>query len=225
MYFHHMQRTAIIVAGGKGTRMGVDLPKQFIVINGLPILGHTLQRFAQFDSTMELIVVLPIDWISFWDEERSKYTLPEHTVVEGGQERFNSVLNGIKAVSKASNLIAVHDAVRPCVSLPTIERCFAKAGKSGAAIPVVKMVNSLRKLQEEGSISVDRSDYRSVQTPQVFQADLLRESYNQPFASEFTDDASVVEKAGHGVHLVEGNPENVKATNPQDLVLLRHFLS
>lgn len=220
-----MQRTAILVAGGKGTRMGSDLPKQFIVINGLPILGHTLQRFAQFDPTMELIVVLPIDWISFWDEEQTKYTLPEHTVVEGGQERFYSVLNGINAASNASSVIAVHDAVRPCVSLPTIERCFAKARQNGAAIPVVKMVNSLRKLNKEGSVSVDRSEYRSVQTPQVFQAELLKNSYSQTFTTDFADDASVVEKAGHDIHLVEGNPENVKATNPQDLVLLRHFLS
>jgi len=220
-----MQRTAILVAGGKGTRMGGDLPKQFIVINGLPILGHTLQRFAQFDPAMELIVVLPVDWVSFWAEEQTKYALPKHTVVEGGQARFYSVLNGIKAVSNASELIAVHDAVRPCVSLGTIERCFAKASQSGAAVPVVKMVNSLRKLNQEGTISVDRSDYRSVQTPQVFQAELLKVSYSQPFATDFTDDASVVERAGHGVNLVEGNPENVKATNPQDLVLLNHFLS
>ncbi len=205
--------------------MGGDLPKQFILINGMPIMGHTLRRFAAFDPGMELIVVLPEAWISFWTEERLKYSLPEHKIVAGGEERFHSVLNGINAVSNSTNLIAVHDAVRPCVGLETIERCFAKANEKGAAIPVLKLVNSLRKVDVNGSVSVDRSSYRSVQTPQVFQADMLRKSYQQGFSSDFTDDASVVEKAGHVVHLVEGNTENIKATNQQDLVLLNHFLS
>lgn len=205
--------------------MGGDLPKQFILINGMPIIGHTLQRFAAFDPSMELIVVLPEGWISFWDEERLKYGLPRHKIVAGGAERFHSVLNGINAVSSSTNLIAVHDAVRPCVGLETIQRCFAKANEKGAAIPVLKLVNSLRKVDETGSVSVDRASYRSVQTPQVFQADMLRKSYQQDFSVDFTDDASVVEKAGHVVSLVEGNPENVKATNQQDLIVLNHFLN
>ena len=220
-----MQKAVVIVAGGSGKRMGSPIPKQFLEINGMPILGYTIRQFYQFDANIELVVVLPKDWIEYWKEQTAKFTIPSHTITEGGSERFHSVLNGIQSVSDTVDLIGVHDAVRPCVSMETIDRCFDGALGNGAAIPVLAMVNSLRKVVIDSNESVNRHLFRSVQTPQCFQSNVLRKSYEIGFRSEFTDDASVVEYAGHSIKLVEGNPENVKATNPQDLVLLRHFLS
>lgn len=220
-----MQKAVVIVAGGSGKRMGSSLPKQFLEVNGMPILGHTIKRFHAYDPEMVMVVVLPSDWMAYWKEQITKFALPEHTIAEGGEERFYSVLNGINNVPSRAELIGVHDAVRPCVSVDTIQRCFDAAAVHGAAIPVEAMVNSLRKVTENGNEAVDRHYFRSVQTPQCFQGAMLRSSYENGFKNEFTDDASVVEDAGHAIQLVEGNPENVKATNPQDLVLLRYFLS
>lgn len=216
---------AIIVAGGKGMRMGKDLPKQFLPIDGTPILMHTLQAFYDYDPSMTLIVVLPSDQQAYWSKLCGDYhfTIP-HVVVSGGETRFHSVKNGLSCI-KGEGLVAVHDGVRPFVHCDTIDRCFAAAQESGAAVPVVEVVDSLRKVEDEESKAVSRRDYRIVQTPQVFDISLLKEAYKQPYTVDFTDDASVVEAYGRKISLVEGNRENIKITSPFDLVIAEAFLN
>jgi len=218
------QKIAIIVAGGKGERMNADIPKQFLEIKGLPILMHTLEVFHKFDAAMQLILVLPTVQIEFWKNlcKKHKFSLP-HQVVEGGSARFYSVKNGLKNI-KTPSLVAIHDGVRPLVSIETIVRCFETAEEFDAAIPVVDLVDSIRQLTENGSQSVDRSAYKLVQTPQVFDAELLINAYEQVFSPLFTDDASVVEAFGRNVQLVEGNRENIKITTAFDLELAEVLL-
>lgn len=215
----------IIVAGGKGMRMGKDLPKQFLPIDGTPILMHTLQAFYDYDPSMTLIVVLPSDQQAYWSKlcGDHHFTIP-HVVVKGGETRFHSVKNGLASI-KGEGLVAVHDGVRPFVHYDTIDRCFAAAQESGAAVPVVEVVDSLRKVEDEESKAVSRRDYRIVQTPQVFDISLLKEAYKQPYTVDFTDDASVVEAYGRKVSLVDGNRENIKITSPFDLVIAEAFLN
>lgn len=215
----------IIVAGGKGMRMGKDLPKQFLPIDGTPILMHTLQAFYDYDPSMTLIVVLPSDQQAYWSKLCGDYhfTIP-HVVVKGGETRFHSVKNGLSCI-KGEGLVAVHDGVRPFVHCDTIDRCFAAAQESGAAVPVVEVVDSLRKVEDEESKAVSRREYRIVQTPQVFDISLLKEAYKQPYTVDFTDDASVVEAYGRKISLVEGNRENIKITSPFDLVIAEAFLN
>lgn len=212
-----MINSAIIVAGGKGERMNANIPKQFLELHGKPILMHTLEVFHRFDATMQLILVLPATQIDFWRElcKKHAFTL-SHQIISGGQTRFHSVKNGLEAV-KNSGLIAIHDGVRPLVSNETIGRCFLEAQKYGAVIPVIDLVDSIREITASGSASVDRNAYKLVQTPQVFDSELLKKAYKQDFSSLFTDDASVVEAFGTEIHLVEGNRENIKITTEIDL--------
>jgi len=212
-------RTAIIVAGGKGERMNADIPKQFLELKGKPILMHTLEVFHRFDMRMQLILVLPETQIKFWQQLCKDYLFAlNHVVVEGGKTRFHSVKNGLAAVQLPA-LVAVHDGVRPLVSNETIERCFRAAEESGAVVPVTDMIESVRQITPEGSVSVDRSAYKLVQTPQIFDGELLMNAYQQEFSPFFTDDASVVETFGHRMELVEGNRENIKITTAMDLKL------
>ena len=233
--------SAIIVAGGKGLRMGTDLPKQFLPIGGRPVLMHTLEAFERAIPGISLILVLPHDQQTFWQElcEQHHFTLP-HTVVDGGETRFHSVLNGLQAIHKKAGerpLVAVHDGVRPFVSEDVIRRCFEAAREHGAVVPVVPVVETLRQLspipnpplfEREGagvSRTVDRSLYRLVQTPQTFQLDILLRAYEQPYRETFTDDASVVEALGYPITLVEGNRENIKITTPFDLTVAEALLT
>ena len=213
-----LMKSIIIVAGGKGLRMGGDIPKQFIVVDRRPILMHTIDRFFQYDPKMQIVVVLPESQQDYWVElcRQYSFTTP-HEVANGGAERFHSVLNGLQRVSPEATLIGVHDGVRPYVSLEVIDRCYQAASQSGAAIPVIDVYETLRHITPQGSVTVPRSEYKLVQTPQVFQSNLLRRAYQQPFTTAFTDDASVVEALGHSISLVEGNRENVKITTPADL--------
>ena len=217
-------KTAIIVAGGKGERMNAEIPKQFLEIHGKPILMHTLEVFRRYDASMELILVLPSVQIEFWKElcKKHAFDIP-HQIVSGGQTRFQSVKNGLKA-TRSNLLIAVHDGVRPLVSIDTIERCFDEAEKSGAAIPVIDLVESIRQISENESFSVDRSAYKLVQTPQVFESELLKKAYEQEFTPLFTDDASVVEALGTKIQLVEGNRENIKITTEFDLKIAESLI-
>lgn len=214
-----MHNVALIVAGGKGERMNAGIPKQFIEINGKPILMHTLGVFHQYDPTIKLVVVLPSVQIDFWKQLCCKhdFNLP-HCIVEGGETRFHSVRNGLNEV-KVPAMVAVHDGVRPLVSIGTISRCFEKAIDSKAVIPVIDLVDSIRYVDESGSRACDRAAYKAVQTPQVFDAELLKKAYLQDYSPLFTDDASVVEALGAPVALVEGNRENIKITTPQDIAL------
>jgi len=219
-----MKKFVIIVAGGSGNRMGSEIPKQFLEISEKPILIHTIQGFYNFDPECELIVVLPEAQQNYWKALCLKYsfTLP-HRVVSGGENRFDSVRNGLKLVD-GEGIVFIHDGVRPLVSRQTIERCYHLAQKNGNAIPVLRVNESLRKQKGNQSISVDRNLYLSVQTPQTFRSEQILKAYKQDFDPAFTDDASVAEKAGFPIFMVEGNQENIKITTPSDLVIAEAFL-
>ena len=211
-----MTYTVLIVAGGKGLRMGSDLPKQFLPIGGKPVLMHTIEAFHHFDRTMKIILVLPQEQQTYWQELCAKHSFViEHTVVDGGETRFHSVKNGLACVN--SGLVGVHDGVRPFVSPEVIKRCYELAAIKKAVIPVIDVVETVRHITETGSETVSRNDYKLVQTPQVFDAELLKQAYAQEYTPFFTDDAYVVEAMGIPVCLVEGNRENIKITTPFDL--------
>lgn len=227
-------RGIIIVAGGKGMRMGADIPKQFLPIKGKPILMHTIERFHSFDPSMHIVLVLPKHMQEYWNGlcDEYKFGTP-YTLADGGETRFHSVANGLALTDKRCTIIGVHDGVRPFVSTEVIDNCYRTAEQHGTAIPVIDVFETIRKicgrkggasaevesLSAADSITVPRSDYKLVQTPQVFDAELLRKAYSQSYTDMFTDDASVVEALGHGITLVEGNRENIKITTPYDLKL------
>lgn len=212
-----MKKYALIVAGGKGLRMGSELPKQFLPIGGKPVLMRTLEAFHACNREIQLIVVLPHSQQEFWRTlcRKHRFTLP-HVVVDGGETRFHSVKNGL-ALVEAPALVGVHDGVRPFVSREVIDRCYELAAEKRAVIPVIGVVETVRRMEGEKSVTVSRDDYRLVQTPQVFDAELLKAAYDQPYTPHFTDDASVVEAWGASVTLTPGNQENIKITTPFDL--------
>lgn len=210
---------ALIVAGGKGLRMGGGLPKQFLPVGGKPVLMRTLEAFHGYDPEMRLIVVLPQSQQAYWAElcREHRFGLP-HALTDGGETRFHSVRNGL-ALVQAPGLVGVHDGVRPFVSQAVIARCYAEAATKRAVVPVTDVVETMRQIDGEGSRTVPRDNYKLVQTPQVFDAGLLQAAYRQPYTPAFTDDASVVEALGVPVHLTAGNRENIKITTPFDLVI------
>lgn len=210
----------IIVAGGSGTRMGAELPKQFIELNGKPILMHTLEKMHVFDVEMQLILVLPESQLVFWGElcKSHNWSTP-HELANGGSSRFLSVQNGLQRAT--GELIGVHDGVRPFVSNEVMLNCFDAAENSGAAVPVVPIVQSLRKLVADTNQAADRDQYRAVQTPQCFKSEVLKEAFAKAERTDYSDDASVVEANGGNITLVDGNSENIKITTPFDLELGR----
>jgi len=218
-----MNFSVIITAGGIGKRMQSDIPKQFIEVKGLPILMHTIKRFYEYDKTCQIVLTLPQDWLSYWSELLIKYNFTiVHSIVNGGTERYDSIKN---ALSKCeSEVIGVHDGVRPLVSNGTIERCLSKVMAEGAVIPVLPLKESIRKVNKKSSNSIDRKNYFSVQTPQFFKKEILSKAYKQPFHERITDDASLVEAAGYKITLIEGNEENIKVTTPFDLQLISLFI-
>jgi len=217
-------KIVIIVAGGKGERMHTGIPKQFIEIQGKPVLMHTIETFLRYDSGMQLIVVLPQNQVETWRDLCKKHAFDfPHQIVVGGQSRFYSVKNALADVQIPA-IVAVHDGVRPMVSVETITRCFSEAEIYGTAIPVIDLVDSIRHLTDNGSQSVDRNAFKLVQTPQVFDAELLMKAYKQGFSPLFTDDASVVEALGTKIRLVEGNRENIKITTVFDLKMAEILL-
>ena len=214
-----MNRYALIVAGGSGTRMGTDIPKQFLELAGRPVLMHSIERFRAFDETIGIIVIIPENQFAFWESLREKYSFSvSHTLVKGGSSRFFSVKNGLGVVEDNS-IVAIHDGVRPLVSTDTITRCFRAAEEFGNAIPFISPSDSVRMVSEKGSIPVDRNCLRIIQTPQVFKAELIKKAYLREFGIEYTDDAMLLETTGEIIHLVEGNRGNIKITNPEDLVI------
>jgi 2-C-methyl-D-erythritol 4-phosphate cytidylyltransferase len=224
-----MKKYVIIVAGGKGSRMGSELPKQFIPLDGKPILMHTLQAFNAWDPLAEIILAIPRRQKDYWSMlcEELDFNVP-HKIVFGGETRFHSVRNALQDI-KEDALAAVHDGVRPLVAREVISECFSSAQRFGTAIPVIPITESVREITgENASRPFDREKLRIVQTPQVFKSGILIESYKHPCKESFTDDASVVEAAGYKVHLVPGNRENIKITTPADLkfaaTLLSNFL-
>ena len=221
-----MKRYVLIVAGGKGLRMGGELPKQFMPIGGKPVLMRTVEAFYSCGRDMKIIVVLPQSQQAYWSGLCAEhcFNIP-HEVAPGGETRFHSVLNGLKLVDELPAVVGVHDGVRPFVSAEVIERCYRLAEQEKAVIPVTDMIETVRKIEPEGrSVTVDRRDYKLVQTPQVFDAELLKRAYRQPYTERFTDDASVVEALGVPVTLTAGNRENIKLTTPFDLAVAEAIL-
>ena len=214
-----MKKHIIIVAGGKGLRMGGEIPKQFLPICGKPVLMRTLETFHEFDAAMHIVLVLPVSQQTYWKDLCQEYRFDLlHEIADGGETRFHSVMNGL-ALVEGDGLVGVHDGVRPFVSQEVIARCYEEAARCKAVIPVIDVVETVRHLTEEGSETVPRDRYKLVQTPQVFDVALLRRAYQQEYTDLFTDDASVVEALGEKVCLVKGNRENIKLTTPFDLKL------
>ena len=214
-----MNLYALIVAGGTGARMGTDIPKQFLELAGKPVLMHSIERFRAFDNTIGIIVVIPENQFSLWESLKEKHSFSvSHTLIKGGPSRFFSVKNGLQSVDDNA-IVAIHDGVRPLVSTGTIMRCFRAAGEFGNAIPVISLSDSVRMVTENENIPVNRNCLRIIQTPQVFKAGLIKKAYLQDFRPETTDDAMLLEKSGEKIHLVEGNRENIKITNPEDLTI------
>jgi len=211
-----VKRAVIIAGGGKGLRMGGELPKQFIPLNGKPVLMYTLEVFYRWDSSARFVLVIPEVFQSYWEMlcRELNCTIP-HRIVQGGEMRYHSTRNALPEVADC-DLIGVHDGVRPFVSVEVIESCFMAAREKGAAIPVVQHIESLRMKDGDHSRAVDRSNYLIVQTPQVFRRDWLLEAFKQPWQPLFTEEASLVEATGKSICLVEGNIENIKITTPVD---------
>ena len=246
----------IILAGGKGLRMGTDIPKQFLPIGGLPVLMHTVKRFREYSKELNIILVLPKQQQEYWQALCDEYQFMEdYTIADGGETRFHSIKNGLKLIpDDAQGLVGVHDGVRPFPSVEVIRNCYETARKTGSAIPVIPVVETIRHLEGQvtsyvtsfhdfchdsakrastmalaapkvQSSTVPRDEYRLVQTPQVFDIQLHKKAYAQDYRDSFTDDASVVESMGCAVTLVEGNRENIKITTPFDCVVAEAILS
>ena len=209
----------IIVAGGKGLRMGSDIPKQFLSIGGKPVLMRTIERFREYSADLQIILVLPEAQQEYWLQLCKEYDFDvEYRLANGGQTRFHSVQNGLALVpDDAEGVVGVHDGVRPFPSIEVIHNCYETACEKKAVIPVIPVVETVRHLEKEGSVTVPRDEYKLVQTPQTFDIQLLKAANRQPYNDGFTDDASVVESYGHDITLVEGNRENIKITTPYDL--------
>lgn len=214
----------IIVAGGSGRRMGATLPKQFMMLGNEPILAHSINRIHEALPAAEIVVVLPEEHIALWRNIAARFDIAHHKITAGGTERFYSVKNGLKELSDEVKIIAVHDAVRPLASKKLIIKLILEAEKNIAVIPVVAPVDSFRKIEGDNSKIIDRSALRIVQTPQVFDATILRRAYEQDFSSTFTDDASVVEAIGEKITLCEGERGNLKITTPEDMVIASALL-
>lgn len=219
-----VKKYAVIVAGGKGSRMGSQEPKQFIEIGGLPVLMHTIKQFYLADASTDLIVVLPQQQIARWAQlvEQHSFGIP-HRVTSGGATRFQSVKKGLR-LAHGHALVAIHDGVRPFTGTQTINAAFAMAAAKGSAVVAISLKDSIREITKAGSVAKVRSNYRLVQTPQVFNLKLLKEACETEEKPFFTDDASVYEYAGHMVYLVDGHPENIKITTPEDLLIAETLL-
>ena len=207
----------IIVAGGSGSRMQSALPKQFMMLGSLPVVAHMINTFKEALPASDIVVVLPEEHIAMWKNLAARFDIAAHRVVAGGKERFYSVKCGIDALAEDVELIAVHDGVRAMVTKQLIIRTLLDAETAGASIPVIEVADSYRRIENDGSHIVPRSELRIVQTPQIFRAEVLRKAYEQSFSTAFTDDASVVEAAGYKISLVEGDKHNIKLTTPEDM--------
>ena len=219
-----MQQIVIIVAGGSGKRMNTAIPKQFLLLDRDPVLARSIRAFHRYSPEIEIIVTLPGDHVKYWHTLCSKhnFNIP-HKIVLGGRTRHHSVKNAMKEAVKGS-LIAVHDGVRPLVSNALIQTCFDTAEILGNAVPVVELSDSLREVDGEKNCRVDRSRFRLVQTPQIFNSDILIQAFRQPYKPVYTDEATLVESAGHKINLVKGHAENIKITTSLDLCIASNIL-
>ncbi len=214
-----LKKYVIIVAGGNGTRMNTPVPKQFLKLNGQPVLMHTISKFVDSGMGIEIILVLNKDSQLHWEELCKEHGFHvDMKIVDGGETRFQSVKNGLALVTLDS-FVAIHDAVRPLVSTKTIATAFKAAELWGNAVPAVPLSDSIRQIDSTLSIAVDRAKYCVIQTPQVFHSKIVKKAYNKEYKFNFTDDATVVESIGEKIRLIDGNPDNIKITKPQDLVV------
>jgi 2-C-methyl-D-erythritol 4-phosphate cytidylyltransferase len=221
-----MKKYVIIVAGGKGTRMDSNIPKQFLLLKNKPVLMHTIEAFYYYDLSMEIILVLPEDQLDYWKELCKMYRMKiPHRIVFGGTTRFHSVKNALQLVEENS-IVGIHDGARPLVSKEVIDRTYQAVGKGKAICPAIPVLDSLRIRTGTGSRRVNRDLYYQVQTPQVFMAKILLSAYLKPYSPEFTDDISVVETSRRcQTIVVDGSPENIKITTPIDLIIAEALLS
>ncbi|MBI4648685.1 MAG: 2-C-methyl-D-erythritol 4-phosphate cytidylyltransferase [Bacteroidia bacterium] len=214
-----MKKNVIIVAGGTGTRMKSDIPKQFHLLCGQPMIFRTINTFFKYDNSIKIIISIPKNFRNYWDIILKQYHFNITVILaDGGKTRFHSVKNALKQIDDEA-LIAVHDAVRPLIDIATISRCFETAAMKGTAIPVIDINDSMRIFEGTKSRPVQRKKFKLVQTPQVFQSNIIASAYLQNYNPAFTDDANVVEAAGYKIFFVEGNPLNIKITISQDLKL------
>jgi len=224
LVFLIMKYYAIIVAGGSGNRMQTETPKQFLLLNNLPVLMHTVKAFALSDSQPKILIVLNQEQHNYWARlcEEFNFRIP-HQVIAGGTERFHSVKNAIDSIEEES-FVAIHDAVRPLISKTLIDSCFNKAVELGNVIAAVQSSDSVRMLRADKTSALKRNEIYLVQTPQTFSLPVLKEAYKQEFNNSFTDDASVVESIGYEINIIEGERNNIKITYPIDLELAELLL-
>ncbi|MEI7977646.1 MAG: 2-C-methyl-D-erythritol 4-phosphate cytidylyltransferase [Bacteroidota bacterium] len=218
-----MQKIALIVAGGSGTRMETNVPKQFLLLAGKPILMHTLEAFY-FAGVNQIILVLPQSQIEFWNQlcQTHGFTI-QHQLVAGGASRFESVNNGLQQCND-NDLVAIHDGVRPFISKEIILNSFETALEKGNAVATVRLKDSIRKVELLGNKNVNRDNYYLIQTPQTFKVELIKEAYAAQDHINFTDDASVLEANGHAINLIAGDYKNIKITTPEDMLIAEAFL-
>lgn len=219
-----MKNGVVIVAGGSGSRMGSPVPKQYLDLCGEPILVRTIRKFFEFDPTIEMVLVLPEGDKQKWEVLKRRF-FPEHQMntCSGGKSRFHSVKNGLALIENAE-IIGIHDAVRPLLTMRTLSLCYKSAAEHGAVVPVFPMKSSLRALNGSSSMALDRSSIVAVQTPQCFKKEVLNKAFQLEYREVFTDDASVAEAAGFDIHCVDGNEENIKITSPYDLLIAEVFI-
>ena len=215
-----MHHSVIIVAGGIGSRMNSAIPKQFMQLSGRPVLFYTIEAFFNWNTGVQIIVVLPENQYNEWGKLIKQYSFKiSHKICPGGNTRFHSVQNGLKLIEEEDTIVAIHDGVRPLIGSKMIQNCYDAAALKGAAIPAIALKDSIRIVSQDSSNkAVNRNDYRIIQTPQCFKASILKTAYKQSYNSAFTDDASVVEAAGNSIELIEGDQENIKITTGADLL-------
>lgn len=219
-----LEQYAIIVAGGTGSRINNTVPKQFIEINGKPIIAYTISRFFEFNPNITICIAVHADYIETLNVILKTYFPGKNIkVTTGGKTRFHSVKNALNLIDTNNAVIGIHDAARPFVSVDTIKRCYQTAEEKGNATPAIQVNESLREVRDNNNKAVQRTNYRIIQTPQCFKSSLIKSAFEQDYSDEFTDDASVLEKAGHSIVLVEGNTENIKITYPSDLIIAQYL--
>src|SRR6478736_2778145 len=220
-----MNEFALIVAGGKGTRIKSELPKQFIELNGKPILLHTIEAFIRYSSSLSIVLVLPEEDFRIWEAICKKFSFDKTIILQkGGETRFQSVKNGLDKI-QGKGLVAIHDGVRPLVSADLIGASFRLAAVHGSAVAAVRLKESIRMTDQDNTEAVDRSKFRVIQTPQTFDLGLIKKAYQIKEEASLTDDASVAEKSGHVISLFEGSYENIKITTLEDLIVAKALLS
>jgi 2-C-methyl-D-erythritol 4-phosphate cytidylyltransferase len=212
----------LIVAGGSGSRMKTEIPKQFLNLNGKPVIIHTISAFLDVDSNFEFVISVHENYKTWLHDAIRNHHLNHIKIhmVTGGASRAESVMCGLQAVPERFLYVAIHDAARPMVSKATILRCLHTCFNFGNAIPCIEVADSLRKINNNTNCSVNRNEYKQIQTPQCFNRAEIRHAYHKTTLTQFTDDATVFENAGHSIHLVEGNVENIKITTPIDFKLI-----